>query len=132
MLDALNAGQPWSGELLNKRKSGETYWEEVHIAPVRDDGGMTTHYVAVKLDVDARKQAEAKAIRLIDELTRANAELKALNERLEQTKGQLQQSEKMAAVGQLAAGVAHEINNPTVSCAATSGRWPITSMVCWR
>lgn len=112
MWAALNAGGAWSGELLNKRKSGETYWEEVHIAPVRDDAGVTTHFVSVKLDVDARKRAEAQARQLIDDLTLANAELKALNERLEQTKGQLQQSEKMAAVGQLAAGVAHEINNP--------------------
>ncbi len=41
-----------------------------------------------------------------------NAELEALNERLAGTQNQLLQSEKMASVGQLAAGVAHEINNP--------------------
>ncbi|MEW5943841.1 MAG: GAF domain-containing protein, partial [Pseudomonadota bacterium] len=40
------------------------------------------------------------------------AELKELNNKLEETHNQLLQSEKMASIGQLAAGVAHEINNP--------------------
>lgn len=38
--------------------------------------------------------------------------LQHLNQQLENTQGQLLQSDKMAAIGQLAAGVAHEINNP--------------------
>ncbi|MEA5097413.1 MAG: GAF domain-containing protein [Burkholderiaceae bacterium] len=40
------------------------------------------------------------------------AELKGLNQQLEETHNQLVQSEKMAAIGQLSAGIAHEINNP--------------------
>ena len=45
-------------------------------------------------------------------LAQQNTELQALNEKLIGTQNQLLQSEKMASVGQLAAGVAHEINNP--------------------
>jgi two-component system NtrC family sensor kinase len=46
------------------------------------------------------------------ELVSRNAELVALNVKLSQAQAQLLQSEKLASIGQLAAGVAHEINNP--------------------
>lgn len=45
-------------------------------------------------------------------LSQMNEEMQAMNHRLEEAHNQLLQSEKMASVGQLAAGVAHEINNP--------------------
>ncbi|MDD2667469.1 EAL domain-containing protein [Zoogloea sp.] len=54
----LEAGQAWQGELINKRKNGEHYWEESLIAPVTDASGAITHYVAVKSDVTKRKAAE--------------------------------------------------------------------------
>ncbi|WP_054774080.1 PAS domain-containing protein [Methylogaea oryzae] len=55
----LAGGQEWSGELLNKRKNGELYWEEVSIAPVRNSQGIVTHYVAVKNEITERKRMEA-------------------------------------------------------------------------
>ncbi len=54
----ITAGREWRGELHNRKKNGETYWEEVSIAPVQDATGKPTHFVAVKEDITARKQEE--------------------------------------------------------------------------
>ncbi|MEQ1915560.1 MAG: diguanylate cyclase, partial [Gallionella sp.] len=54
----LTSGQPWHGELINKRKNGEIYWEDAHIAPVKDMSGKITHYVAAKVDITERKRIE--------------------------------------------------------------------------
>ncbi|MTV40890.1 ATP-binding protein [Duganella radicis] len=56
-------------------------------------------------DIRQRHQAEA-------ELRRSNLELTALNDQLSRAQQQLVQADKLASIGQLAAGVAHEINNP--------------------
>ena len=60
-----------------------------------------------KLAQDIRQRQSAQ-----DELRRRNLELTDLNARLSMTQEKLVQSDKLASIGQLAAGVAHEINNP--------------------
>ncbi|WP_448564843.1 PAS domain S-box protein [Trichothermofontia sp.] len=52
------AGRVWFGELINRRKDGSLYTEEMAIAPVFDDQGRITHFVAIKQDISDRKQAE--------------------------------------------------------------------------
>lgn len=66
---ALSEGRTWVGEFVNSRKSGETYWEEAHIAPVKDRGGNVTRYVGIKLNVTDRKQSEANQKALQARLT---------------------------------------------------------------
>jgi len=58
MWSKLTNGESWQGEFVNKRKNGEIFYEEAYISPIKDDAGNASHYVAVKLDVTSRKEAE--------------------------------------------------------------------------
>lgn len=54
----LRSGRVWRGELLNRRKSGEFYWESEVITPVRNAHGEVVNFVAVKEDITERKRQE--------------------------------------------------------------------------
>jgi diguanylate cyclase (GGDEF)-like protein/PAS domain S-box-containing protein len=56
----ISSGKVWHGEVVNKRKDGTTYAEEMTITPVTQQGGdtTTTHFIAIKQDITGRKQAE--------------------------------------------------------------------------
>ena len=54
------AGQVWSGEVVERRKSGELFTVQQTITPVKDGGGGITHFIAVHEDITARKDAEAR------------------------------------------------------------------------
>lgn len=51
-------GRPWHGELVNRRKDGTLYTEEMTITPVRDASGVTTSFIAIKQDVTERRALE--------------------------------------------------------------------------
>jgi len=55
---ALLSGQAWRGEICNKRKNGELYWESASISPVIGPSGEIHHFVGVKQDITERKRAE--------------------------------------------------------------------------
>jgi PAS domain S-box-containing protein len=58
MWATIASGRVWQGELINRRKDGSLYTEEMTITPVRAADGSISHYVAIKQDVSARKQME--------------------------------------------------------------------------
>lgn len=56
------AGEMWRGEILNKRKDGSHYHEEMVITPVKNDKGEVKYFVAIKEDITERKNAERELI----------------------------------------------------------------------
>ena len=54
----IGSGNVWHGIFHNKKKTGELYWESSSIAPITDNSGKITHYVAVKEDITERKRIQ--------------------------------------------------------------------------
>jgi two-component system, cell cycle sensor histidine kinase and response regulator CckA len=79
----LHEGRPFHGEVVNHRKDGITFYNELAITPVRDSHGRLTHFIGILTDLTGRHSLEA----------------------------QLRQALKIEAIGKLTAGVAHDFNN---------------------
>ncbi len=67
--ETIASGGEWRGELLNKKKNGDLFWELVSIAPIRGPDGKITHFIGVKEDITERKQTE-EALRESEERVR--------------------------------------------------------------
>jgi len=99
-----------TGQALTKEEK-ETWpdkpdtWVSTTKVPLRDETGTIVGTFGISRDITERRRIE-------DEMQVQLIELTELNHKLTEAQNQLLQSEKMASVGQLAAGVAHEINNP--------------------
>ena len=59
----ITGGDVWQGEMINRRKGGDIYNEDVTITPITDENGEITNFIAIKQDITERKRAEEEVLR---------------------------------------------------------------------
>ncbi len=101
------------------RRDGSAIWIRENARAVQDDSGTLLYYEGTVEDITEKKQAEEALRQRKAQLSKKTTELETALRELQQTQAQLIQSEKMSSLGQMVAGVAHEINNP-INCVASN------------
>ncbi|WP_186643924.1 PAS domain-containing sensor histidine kinase [Fluviispira vulneris] len=77
-------GNSWKGEIQNRDKNGSLYWIETTIVPIKNENDEIIQFIAIRYDITEKKKNESLMIHTAN----------------------------MASLGEMAGGLAHEINNP--------------------
>lgn len=91
MWSTISAGGIWKGDICNRAKNGYLYWVSTTIVPFLDEFGKSNQFLAIRQDITALKLAQQL---ILDQ------------------QAQMLAHSKLSAIGEMAATITHEINNP--------------------
>jgi len=119
VLEVMEFGRVETCEHLHTTPDGRKKYVEIQLTPIFNDAEEPRYLIHMARDITSRKESELELQRFAEELEQNNralaektAELEAAHAELKASQSRILQQEKMASIGQLSAGVAHEINNP--------------------
>jgi PAS domain S-box-containing protein len=98
MWQTIKGGKAWQGLVKNKAKDGSHYWVDTTVTPIKSKAGEIVEFMAIRFDVTERV---------------------LLEEKVQKQQNNLIRSSRLASLGEMAGGVAHEINNPLAIIAAS-------------
>ncbi len=126
----LKALTSFKTEIYNIGKTGNKYWLELYIQPIFNEKGLAEGYMAIEIDITDRKEKENLIRQYITEIETKQKEITAINnsleikvaekthdlelsiEQIQKSQEEIVKKEKMATLGVLIAGIAHEVNTP--------------------
>jgi len=93
MWRTIRQGSSWKGEVINRKKNGDRYWQLMTITPIKDSDGAISHFLAQKLDISRQKAAESQLRYqaehdLLTNLPNRQLFLKRLEDALEKVRGE--------------------------------------------
>ena len=104
--ETIKGGKAWIGDIQNRSKSGKSYWVRSLITPILSAEGDIERFMSIRFDVSSVYEKESA-------LVFANQELE-----IERARGV--RNAKLASLGEMSAGIAHEINNPLTIIGSTA------------